>query len=94
MASKEHDKGSSPGYWQVPCDYEFGMTFVFGGVAVSIASLDMTMAEKVIEIVPIYMEIFHKIAPDVVDHTKFRVFDLILSMAYATCICSLTLATL
>ena len=94
MASKEHDKGSSPGYWQVLCDYEFGMTFVFGGVAVSIASLDMTMAEKVIEIVPIYMEIFCKIAPDIADHTKFRVFDLILSMAYATCICSLTLATL
>ena len=70
------------------------MTFVFSGVAVSIAPLDMTMAEKVIKMVPIYTEIFHKIAPDIADHTKFGVFDLILGMAYATCICSLTLATL
>ena len=70
------------------------MTFVFSGVAVSITPLDMTMAEKVIEMVPIYTEIFCEIAPDVADHTKFRVFDLILGMAYATCICSLTLTTL
>ena len=93
VAGEERDKGSSPGYWRVPCDYEFGMTFVFSGVAVSIAPLDMTMAEKVIEMVPIYTEIFREIAPDVADHTKFGAFDLILGMAYATRICSLTLAT-
>ena len=46
VADKEHDKGSSPGYWQIPCDYEFSMTFVFSGVAVPIAPLDMTMVEK------------------------------------------------
>ena len=94
MAGKEHDKGGSLGYWQVLYNYKFGITFVFSGVAVSIAPLNITMVEKVIEMVSIYIEIFCEIAPDVADHTKFRVFDLILGMAYATCICSLTLATL
>ena len=94
VAGKEHDKGGSLGYWQVLYNYRFGMTFVFSGVAISIAPLYITMVEKVIEMVPIYIEISCEISPDIADHTKFRVFDLILGMAYATCICSLTLATL
>ena len=46
IADKECDKGSSPGYWQIPCNYEFSMTFVFGGVAIPIAPLNITMVEK------------------------------------------------
>ena len=46
VADKEHNKGSSPGYWQIPYDYEPSMTFVFGGVAVPIAPLNMTIVEK------------------------------------------------
>ena len=95
VAGEERDKGGSPGYWRVPCDYEFSMTFVFGGVAVPIAPLDMTMVEKRDRNgLPITcMATFREIAPDVADHTKFRAFNLILGMAYATHICSLTLAT-
>ena len=96
MAGEEHDKGGSPGYWRVPCDYEFSMTFVFSGVAVPNAPLNMTTVEKPDQngLPIICIATFHEIAPDVADHTKIGVFDLILGMAYATCICSLTLTTL
>ena len=60
------------------------MTFVFSGVAVPNAPLDMTTVEKCDRnsLPIICIATFHKIAPDVADHTKIRVFDLILSMAF------------
>ena len=84
MAGEEHDKGGSPGYWRVPCDYEFSMTFVFGGVAVPNAPLDMTTVEKCDRngLPIICIATFRKIAPDVADHTKIGAFDLILSLAF------------
>ena len=46
IAGEEHDKGGSPSYWQVPCNYEFSIMFVFGSVAVPNAPLNMTTVEK------------------------------------------------
>ena len=71
VADKEHNKGSSSGYWQIPCNYELSMIFVFGGVAVPIAPLNMTMVEKHDRnsLPIICMATLCKIAPDIADHT-------------------------
>ena len=84
MASEECDKGGSPGYWRIPCDYEFSMTFVFSGVAVPNAPLNMTTVEKPDRnsLPIICIATFCKIASDIADHTKIRAFDLILGMAF------------
>ena len=84
VAGEEHDKDGSPGYWRVPCDYEFSMTFVFSGVAVPNAPLDMTMVEKPDRngLPIICIATFREIAPDIADHTKIGAFDLILGMAF------------
>ena len=60
------------------------MTFVFSGVAVPNAPLNMTTVEKPDQngLPIICIATFCKIAPDVADHTKIRVFNLILGMAF------------
>ena len=60
------------------------MTFVFGGVAVPNAPLDMTTVEKPDRngLPIICIATFCEIAPDIADHTKIGAFNLILGMAF------------
>ena len=36
----------SPSYWQIPCDYELNVSFVFGGVQFPVAPLDLNLVAE------------------------------------------------
>ncbi|KAJ3994091.1 acid protease [Lentinula boryana] len=71
-------------YWQVPCDYELNVSFIFANIEISIHPLDMTAFNNVDETTgeDVCLGWFQPIAETIASDPNFGSFDVILGAAF------------